>query len=189
MAQLTVGLVVPDPEVDTAFRLVRESFSNQVRDQFDDLGDLLGRLRVERRRQDIESVHVLQIRLGESLRYLLSGNALTLGTGDDLVVNVREVHHAPDFISPVLQITVQNFKCDRAERMANVRVVVHGDAAYVHTHLVTGRLELFFLARESVVKLHECGEVSRLSGRSYLADAIEPAAWLPPAPLFLLPGR
>ena len=49
---------------------------------------------------------------------------------------------------------MQNLECDRAERVPDVRPVVHSDPADVELYLAVSRAEVFFGSRERAVKTH-----------------------------------
>jgi len=78
------------------------------------------------------------------------------GAPDDLVVHVREVAHVGDVVAAGAQRAQQRVEGYVHARVADVAVVVHGDAADVHAHavaLVWTRRENLLLPAQRVVQL------------------------------------
>ena len=129
---------------------------DEALDDLDHLADVLGRPRLDVRRQ-----HAQRRDVGVELRQRALGqvadrNAFLSRAGVDLVVHVGDVAHIPDMILPVTmaQEPVQHVEHDDGPRIADVGVVVDGGAADVHPHvLLVDRPELLLAAGQRVPEL------------------------------------
>ena len=120
----------------------------------DDLGDVLGGARLRIGRLQAEQRAVLVHGGDEAARERPPVLAVLRRALDDLVVDVRDVAHVGDGIAARAQIALHQIEHGEHARVAQVDVVVHGDAADVHAHFVAAqRLELGLLAGERVMYL------------------------------------
>ncbi len=90
-----------------------------------------------------------------------SGSVLLGGAGDDLVVDVGDVHGEGDVEPTPDQIPTDDVELDRAATVTHVRVVVHGRPADVHRHLpLASGNEVDLLVGQGVVEpQHAVGRV------------------------------
>jgi hypothetical protein len=141
---------------------IGDAASNEPLDQRDHLGDVLGGLGIDVRRQDAERRHVLALGGDVALGDLGGGDARVVGASDDAIVHIGVVAHERHPVSLELQIAAEHVEDERAARMADVGGVVDGDAAHVHADLARmKRHQLVLAARHRVVDLHEASRPPR----------------------------
>lgn len=146
-------------------------------DHRDDLGDVLGGAGIERGALDAQRVGVFVIIGDGFLGQLLHGDAVAVGAGDHLVVDVGEVLHEGDFVAAELEIAAQHVEDDEGTGVADVEIVVYGGAAAVKSDLsFVQRDERLLFTRQIVIK-REChkqflrsGVKLYLSSRSIIAE-------------------
>ena len=74
---------------------------------------------------------------------------------DYLVVDIGEVLNSFDVDPAVLHVRLHNLKDHGRQRVPQMRFVVRGNPAHVHSHRVGNLFELFFLASERIVEQHD----------------------------------
>ena len=100
---------------------------------------------------DRERLAILQERFGVERRVRFKPLALLKHVADDLVFDVRDVHHMQDFVAEIFQITAQHVDGDEGAEVADVTVIINRRAARIHPHPVAfERAELFEGARQRV---------------------------------------
>ena len=120
-----------NPEVDIGVNLVGESLANEVFDQLDDLPHVFGGLWLDGGREDAEAGHVFVKHGDEAAGKFLAGGVLLLCPLDDLVVDIGEVADKENRIAPVTQIADDHIEDQGGPGMADMAVVIGGDAADV----------------------------------------------------------
>ena len=134
---------------------VGQPLVDQLFNQRDDIRDMLGRARVDRRALDAQRVRVGVVFLDEAVAQLLDGDALLVGAADHLVVDIREVLDVLDLVALVFQIAAQRVEHDERARVADVEIVVDRRAAAVNAHLARlDGLEFLLAARLRIIDLH-----------------------------------
>src|SRR3954454_5143887 len=124
-AEATVGWVALNVVVDvTVAGGVGVAFLDELLDQRDHLGDVLGGPRLYVREVDPEEFQPLMERVGVAAYDLLPGDTFFVGLVDDLVLDVRDVLHEPDLIAPVPEIPYDHIPEQRRPGVAYVDVVV-----------------------------------------------------------------
>ncbi len=95
-------------------------------------------------------MHVPDQALGE----VVTGDPGLGGAFDDLVIHVGDVAHIGEIVTGVTQVTGHHIEGDEGATVADMTVIVDGDATHIHTHLArVDRFEFFFLTSECVVYL------------------------------------
>ena len=141
-------------EVDVALDLVRMAAVDELLDELDHLGDLLGCARAHIRVLHVHGVHVVK----EGLRILGGhlGCAATLFVSllDDLVIDIGDVGDELHLEAAPGEVAADDVEADEGARVADMDVVVHGGTAHVHADLpVLERLERHLLTKFGVVNL------------------------------------
>ena len=128
---------------------------DEALDHTDHGADLFRRARAHVRIEHVRLVHDVDELLRELFRHLSSAAPLLVGAVDDLVVHVGEVLRERDLVAARDEPAADHVERDERARVANMNVVVHGGATYIHAHfaLVNG-LELLFRALCAVVDEH-----------------------------------
>ena len=166
VAELAVVLEFQRAVVHVTVDLVGVALVDERRDEVDDLLDVLGGLRVHGRLADAERMRVGKVLGDVFFGDLLAGDALLVGTIDNLVVHVGEVLHERYLVAAVLQIAAQHVEHDDRARVADVDVVIHRRAAGVHTHFARlDRHELFLLHGHGVVQFHIQAPLRRICNK------------------------
>ena len=142
-------------EQHVVFRHIGVAAFHQPLDQHLHRLDMLGRARLDRRRQAAERVHVgFEILVG-LFRQLADGNAALGRARIDLVVHVGDVAHVSDVLRPVEmpQQAEQHVEHDDRARIADMGEVVDRRPAHIHAHARRiERGELPLLARQRIVE-------------------------------------
>ena len=90
------------------------------------------------------------------LGHFLPVAAFLVGAVDDLVVHIRKIAHKGDFQAQMAQMADQCIEHQGGTGVADMAVVIGGDAADVHMHFARpDRNEFFFLTAQSIVNLHD----------------------------------
>jgi hypothetical protein len=85
----------------------------------------------------------------------LGRDALRLGGGHDLVVDVGDVAHIENVAEAVLQQPEQHVEHNRRARIADMRVIVHCGPAYIHSRPAgIRRGERLLAPGEGIIELH-----------------------------------
>src|SRR5439155_1253900 len=122
------------PEVDLAVDRVCVAAVDEPLHEGDDLGDVLGDLRIMGRGLDVQGAHVTEERIDEELGEI-EGRLPRFGSpADDHLFDVREVLHADDPVPQELEVPPCDVERDVRACMAEVAEVVRGGAADVHLH-------------------------------------------------------
>ncbi len=128
------------------------------------LDDMAAGVRLDRRRQDIEKLHVVVVAVGIVLRHLhwlqlleacLLGYLVLTLVGIVLqMAHIGDVTHIAHLVAKVLQITEQEVEGNRRTRVPEVGIAIDGGAAHIHpdTPLVE-RAEILFLTAECIINL------------------------------------
>ncbi len=157
-----------DRVIDIAAAGVGAAASDQTLHQGDDLADMLGRLRLDRRFQQAEGRHIFVKGADKLFGEEGAVDAAFVGAIDDFVVDVGVVADIGDVISGKLQIAVDDVKDDVGAGMTDMAVVINSNAADVHADVSRPqRHKLFFAATQGIIKTqrHENSwEGSRQSG-------------------------
>ena len=140
-----VGREATDLEIDVAVDRVGVTGRHQPSDELDHLRHVLRRLRVDVGGQDPERGHVGALGGDEALGELARGDALLVRALDDPVVDVGIVLDERDPITLEREVAANHVEGHRASRVADVRVVVYGHPAHVHSHLRGGQRDEFLL--------------------------------------------
>ena len=91
-------------------------------------------------------------------RHLLPVDVFLVGALDDFIVNVGEVADVVHFVADVLEVAVHGVEYDTGAGVADVAVIVNGDAAYVHADFARcERGEFFFLTGQGVIQAQAHG--------------------------------
>jgi hypothetical protein len=152
--ELPVRGIRRDAEVDVAARLVRQAAVDELPDQRDDLGDDLGRARLDVGAAEPELVGVLDVpgrRLCCELRapHLLAHSRLV-----DLVVDIRDVLDELDVVAALTEPLTHPHRNDERTRVSDVNPLIDRRAADVHADRARRRGQLDLLPREGVVEHH-----------------------------------
>ena len=140
-----------DTEVDVAAGRVREAELDQLRDQRDDLGNRLRRLRLVVGPAQAEVLRVLDVPLRRVSRELRA----VPGRGQiDLVVDVRDVLDQRHVVALVLEPALEPHRDDERPRVADVDPLVDGRAAEVHADRAGRRGQLVEPAGRGVIEPH-----------------------------------
>jgi len=88
----------------------------------------------------------------ETLAACREADAILLGAGDELVVDVGVVLDVPDVVALELEVAAQHVEDDVAHGVAEVALGVGRDAADVHEDAIVARRELLDAAAQGVVE-------------------------------------
>ena len=164
MAELAVGGEAFHVEKHGAVDHVGVAVVDDALDQRDDLGDVFGGAGIEGRALDAERVGILVI-IGDGLfGQLLYGDAVAVGAGDHLVVDIGEVLHERDFVAAELEIAAQHVEDDEGARVADVKIVVYGGAAAVKGDLSFVQRDKGLLFTRQIVIKRKCHKQFLRSG-------------------------
>ena len=155
--KFAVGRVGAHPEVDVARRRgVGRALGDQLGAKLLDLGDIFRGARFQVRAQHPQAVHVFMKGVDIGLGHFLPVAAFLVGAVDDLVVHIRKIAHKGDFQAQMAQMADQCIEHQGGTGVADMAVVIGGDAADVHMHFARpDRNEFFFLTAQSIVNLHD----------------------------------
>ena len=125
---------------------------DQVFDDIEDLGDVLGSAGLHGGLFAVQPSGILQVLGLKALCHLLHGGALFLSLLDELVIDIGDVGN---LVAPVFQIAAQGVEHDQRACVADVDIVVHGRAADVDA-VLAGHLrhKFFLLSGQGVEDLH-----------------------------------
>ena len=99
-------------------------------------------------------IGILMHRIDEALRQRMDGLFVLRSTLDDLVVDVGDVAHVGHVVTACLEPALHHVEHHHHAGMAEVAVVVHRHAAYIHANGVRDDgFEILLIAGESVVYL------------------------------------
>ncbi len=143
--QLAVIDHFSDSKKDVAADRIPVAFIDKALRHGDDFRYGLGGFGGEVRAQVIERVHVLEVPGGVLFRELFHRDSEAVGVVDDIVLDVGDVFHVPDFIAAELQVPPHDIEEDIAQGVPDMRVAVGVDAADVHRDHIAERFEFFFL--------------------------------------------
>ena len=133
--ELTIAVELPRAVIDGAvLTLVRKLFSHQHIDHVEHPVDLLGRLRMRRRRQDIQRGHITLAFLDIALGDHAGLHALFDSRLDDLVIDigkVRNIIHVPALIQKVAS---ERVKKDHGTCIPDVDEVIDRRPADIDPH-------------------------------------------------------
>ncbi|MBA7561529.1 hypothetical protein ES708_03167 [subsurface metagenome] len=138
MGELAVVGVFAYPEIDAAAGGIGKALVNQAGYYLNDFWHLLGGagIDVSLRLDDIQGFHIFLKTVGVLLGKLGGGNAALVGAVDNLVVDIGDVLHVLDPVIAEPEVAPDDIKDDIAHGVADVGVVVGGDAADVYLNLV-----------------------------------------------------
>ena len=158
--QRAVISVATHAEVNIAFDLIRMAAVDELLDELDHLGDLLGGARSHIGVLHVHGVHVVKEGLRIFCGNLSCASAFFVGLLDDLVINVGDVGDELHVEAAPGEVAADDVEADKRTGVADMDVVVHGGTAHVHADLpVLERLERHLLAKFGVVDLkhlHSC---------------------------------
>jgi len=125
---------------------------DQGLDDGDDAADVVGGLGFHGRFGQPQAVHILVKGLDVAIGDRAVIDPLLVGAIDDLVVDVGVVADVGHVVAGIFQVAVDNVKDHVGAGMADVAVVIDGDAADVHAGLAGDQGDKdFFFTREGVV--------------------------------------
>ena len=138
---------------------VRVSLRDQTLGHLHDVADVFRRAGFHRRRKEPRGRHVFVKSVDESIHERLARLAIFVCARDDLIVDVGEVAAIRHVVALAHELAVEHVEGDVHARVADVAVVVDGNAAHVHGNLtvVASRHEGLLLARHGVVQDHARG--------------------------------
>ena len=131
-AQLAVIGLTTNSVVDRAIQFIRSFSIDQPLDQFNDLRHILGGSGMHCRTSNIESIGRFEERLNVLFCDYFPRSFISIGTINNLVVNVCEVLNLLDLETSKFKIPIKNIEHDAAKRVPQVRVVVDRHPANVH---------------------------------------------------------
>ena len=99
---------------------------------------------------DVERVEVLEEGIFKARGVLLDRQAGLGRVGDDLVVDVGDVHDVADVDSLLLEESAENIDLEEGAEISNMAVVVDGTQAYMPKVIVPAGDQVFDLRREGV---------------------------------------
>ena len=130
-----VGLEAPHGVIDVAVGgVIGDALLFEFLDEIEHLRDELRRARLVGGREAPEGEHVLLHRAGEFVGERVGRDAALGRAADDLVVHVGDVAHERDLVARRLEPAADHVEGDEGAAVADVAVVVDGDAADVHAH-------------------------------------------------------
>ena len=151
--KLSVTGEIGDAVIDRAFAHVGKTALAEFLNRRHHIGDVLGRVHQALRPFQPQRVHIFVEGLGVDLRVFLDRVVLSRGVADDLVLNVRDVHHVIELISARAEPPAQDVLERECSQISNVDVVVYGRPARVHPHgVVQERSERLRLLCEGVIE-------------------------------------
>ena len=156
--ELAVVGIAGEAEVPGAvFRLVGDVPGGELLDEVDHLGDALGGVRDNLGAFDREGVHVFEEGVLIDAGVIANGKVDGRGVADDLVVDVRHVHHVLGGDALLVEEAAEDVYVEECAEVADMAVVVDGGAAAVHAERrgVNGRKRLDGSA-EGVEKIESC---------------------------------
>ena len=167
MGELAVALEFQGAIVHIAiFHRIGVALVDEGLHHVDDLLHIFRGLGVDGGGTDAQTLCIGEVLLDVLFRHFLGGDALLVGTLDNLVVYVGEVLHERHLVAAVLQIAAQHVEHDDRARVADVDVVIHRRAAGVHTHFARlDRHELFLLHGHGVVQFHIQAPLRRICNK------------------------
>ncbi len=151
--------------VDVAVRDICQALLHQLLRHVLHLWNVIGGLRAEMRRQDVQLRRILFVLPGVARDNLVGGTAcrarlvldLVLAALLDIVLqmpHVGDVAHQEDIVAVVLQHAAQPVGGDKGAKIADMDILVDRRAARVDAHAWrVKRLEAFFLARQRVIQV------------------------------------
>ena len=127
---------------------------DELLDELDHLGDLLGGARSHIGVLHVHGVHVVKEGLRIFCGNLGCASAFFVGLLDDLVIDVGDVGDELHVEAAPRKIAADDIEADKRTSVADMDIVVHGGTAHVHADLpVLERLERHLLAKFGVVDL------------------------------------
>ncbi len=118
----------------------------------DDSIDLPGCPRVNGRREDIQIIQVTLVFLDILFRQQEWIHALLVGTGNNLVIHIGEIHDKRDCIAAIFQVPADDVKYQRRHGMTNMRLVVDCWSADIHADFPRfNGFKFFFLPGERII--------------------------------------
>ena len=157
--ELAVAGELADVEVDAAvLALVGDALVDELLDERDHLGDVVGRGGIDLRRLDVERLQVREERVLVRLRVVGQRHVRRVRALDRLVVHVRQVHHLLDLQAVELDDAPQDVLERVGAEVADVREVVDRRPAGVEPDRAVGeRRQLLVAPRERVEYVHFTG--------------------------------
>ena len=150
-------------------RLVGVAALDQLADHRQHLVDVLGSLGLLLRPQAAERVEILVHGRGEFPRVLAPVDARLARAVDDLVVDVGDVAHVGHAQPAMPQIAAHHVEHHQHAGIADVEIVVDGDAAAVHAHVAgLDGLQFLLLARQGIV---DADHAAKRFSRSWMAGS------------------
>ena len=161
----SVVLVPGNAEEDRALAFVGVALLDQLLDQRNHLGHMLGRPRVALGGLDMQGSEILEKRLGKRPRVVRERELLFSRAGDRLVIDIGDVHDLIDLVAQMAQASPQNVFEDKRSQVADVGMVVDGGATGVELDFPRLEcLERLLPPAESVVEAGG-GHAERASSR------------------------
>ena len=156
MAQFAEFRIGIDREVDTPVRLVCVFLFDQGFDQFDHLRDVFGCFGVVIEIDGVQIAQVGQQSIGLPGTEFEPIHTKLFGLAQDVIVNVGDVLNVGNVEALAAEITDQNIKRKKCERVADMRGVVRGHAADIDSNLVVDRRKWLDHSRLRIEKTHRC---------------------------------
>ena len=154
--ELAVIVQAGDAEVGRAAGLVGMAGLRDAPDQLDHLRNVVRRRGHDFGPLQAEQLAVLEERVDVLLGVLADRHASRRRGGDDLVLDIGDVHHMPQLPAALPHVPPQDVLERKRAQVSDVDEVVNGWAARVYAGAVAfGGLERLHLAAEAVIQL-EC---------------------------------
>src|SRR5437016_1610138 len=124
MDELTVtppGLdVFVDAEIDRTIPCpIGDPVIQESAYQFDNFGDVFRRMRQQIRSSTTQRSKILKKSLFITHRVFGEGSRRLLDGGDDLILDIGNIHHVPDGISPELQVSPEHVRKNESSKIAD----------------------------------------------------------------------
>jgi len=154
-----------DAEINgTILSAVGESLRNEAANEANDFLDEIGGVRKFMRAHAIEHVEIFEKRFLVLSSVVLEVASRFPDCRNDLIFHVGDIHNVANFEAAEFQITPNQIRTDEGAEVANVREIMDGGTAAVHTGCAgRGGTKLLQRSRQGVEKLYR--HFSRAEGR------------------------
>ena len=145
-AQLAIICVLCTIKIDIPFERIGKPFLNQGGNNILHLLDMLCRIR-----EVVDPIHrhrfqVVEVILCHLFRQSVNRDPFLVGTVDQFVVHIGDIHHPGHLITGIRQVAFDGIENHGAHHVANMCGLIDGGAAQIHADLAgCNSLEIFLL--------------------------------------------
>ena len=125
---------------------------DQCLHHIDDVLHVIGHSRIDIGAADMELIHDFKVRINVAVGNCFPVAAFRIGFIDDLIIDVREILYKGHFVTDEFQIAADDIPSDGRTGIADMRMIVWGDAADVDLRFpFCDRMEYFFFFCQCVI--------------------------------------